>query len=403
MSRLRLAPLAQATGLALLLAHAAAQAQHAHTADTDGGDAPTAAPCACPAPAATTPMAGAAEASQPDTAMHGAMDHAAMGHAAHAPTMQDTPAAEHADALSHAHMDHATKDHAAAPASQVDHSHRAHHAHDGMHHDGMDHAMPTAPAPTASASASACQCPASADTSLPREPIPPITDADRAAAFPVLRDHGMAHGAAHTGYLLVDRLEGWDNAHGSGQAWEARGWYGGDIDRLWLRSDGERDGGRTTASSLELAYGRAISPWWDMLIGARQTFAPGRARTSAAFGVQGMAPYKFEVSAMLYVGEGGHASLHLEGEYDVLLTNRLILQPRLEAELAARDDPAHRIGSGLTTVEGGLRLRYEVTRRFAPYVGVEHVRSFGDTADLRRADGEAARETRWVAGLRFWF
>ncbi|MCW0375690.1 Copper resistance protein B [Xanthomonas sacchari] len=346
-------------------------------------------------------MAGAAEASQPDTAMHGAMDHAAMGHAAHASTMQDTPAAEHADALSHAHTDHATKDHAAAPASQVDHSHRAHHAHDGMHHDGMDHAMPTAPAPTATALA--CQCPASADTSLPREPIPPITAADRAAAFPVLRDHGMAHGAARTGYLLVDRLEGWDNAHGSGQAWEARGWYGGDIDRLWLRSDGEREGGRTTASTLELAYGRAISPWWDMLIGARQTFAPGRARTSAAFGVQGMAPYKFEVSAMLYVGEGGHASLHLEGEYDVLLTNRLILQPRLEAELAARDDPAHRTGSGLASVEGGLRLRYEVTRRFAPYVGVEHVRSFGDTTDLRRADGEAARETRWVAGLRFWF
>ncbi len=394
MSRLHFSPLAQATGLVLLLAHAVAQGQHVNAADS-GADLP-AAPCACPAPAATTPMAGAAEASQPDTAMHGAMDHAAMGHAAHASTMQDTPAAEHADAMSHAHMDHA-----AAPASQVDHSHRAHHAHDGMHHDGMDHAMPTAPAPTASATA--CQCPASADTSLPREPIPPITAADRVAAFPVLRDHGMAHGAARTGYLLVDRLEGWDNAHGSGQAWEARGWYGGDIDRLWLRSEGEREGGRTTASSLELAYGRAISPWWDMLIGARQTFAPGRARTSAAFGVQGMAPYKFEVSAMLYVGEGGHASLHLEGEYDVLLTNRLILQPRLEAELAARDDPAHRTGSGLASVEGGLRLRYEVTRRFAPYVGVEHLRSFGDTTDLRRADGEAARETRWVAGLRFWF
>ncbi|WOS40341.1 copper resistance protein B [Xanthomonas rydalmerensis] len=400
MSRSRLAPLARATGLTLLLAHAAAQAQHAHAADT-GADA-AAARCACPASAAAVPMADAA-ATQPDTAMHGAMDHAAMGHAAHVPAMQGAPAtqttAEHADAMSHAHMDHATMDHAAAPASQGDHREHAHSAHDGMHHDGMDHAMPSAPSPTATA----CHCPASANTPLPREPIPPITAADRAAAFPVLRDHGMAHGASRTGYLLVDRLEGWDNAHGSGQAWEARGWYGGDIDRLWLRSDGEREGGRTTASSLELAYGRAISPWWDVLIGGRQTFAPGHARTSAAFGVQGMAPYKFEVSAMLYVGEGGHASLHLEGEYDVLLTNRLILQPRLEAELAARDDPAHRTGSGLTTVEGGLRLRYEVTRRFAPYVGVEHVRSFGETADQRRAAGEAMRETRWVAGLRFWF
>ncbi|WP_295970262.1 copper resistance protein B [uncultured Xanthomonas sp.] len=402
MSRPHLAPLAQATGLALLLAHAAAQAQYVHVADSDA-DLP-AATCACPAAAASMPMADATTAPQPDAAIDGAVDHAALGHAAHAPAMHAAPAApatqttaEHADAMSHEHMEHATMDHAAAPASQVEHGEHAHSAHDGMHHDRMDHATPLAPEPTA------CHCPASADTSLPREPIPPITDADRAAAFPVLRDHGMAHGAARTGYLLVDRLEGWDNAHGSGQAWEARGWYGGDIDRLWLRSDGEREGGRTTASALELAYGRAISPWWDVLIGARQTFAPGRARTSAAFGVQGMAPYKFEVSAMLYVGEGGHASLHLEGEYDVLLTNRLILQPRLEAELAARDDPAHRTGSGLTTVEGGLRLRYEVTRRFAPYVGVEHVRSVGDTTDLRRADGEAARETRWVAGLRFWF
>lgn len=395
MSGLRLAPLAQATGLALLLGHAAAHAQHVHA--TDNGTDVLAASCACPAPAGATPIADAA-ATQPDTALHGAMDHAAMGHAAHAPAMHGAPgthpAAEHTNAPSNGHMDHTTMDHAAAPASPVDHSQHAHHA-----HDGMDHARPSTPAPTATA----CPCPASADTPLPREPIPPITPADREAAFPVLHDHGMAHGAARTGYLLVDRLEGWDNAHGSGQAWEARGWYGGDIDRLWLRSDGEREGGRTTASSLELAYGRAISPWWHVLIGGRQMFAPGRARTSAAFGVQGMAPYKFEVSAMLYVAEGGHASLHLEGEYDVLLTNRLILQPRLEAELAARDDPAHRTGSGLTTVEGGLRLRYEITRRFAPYVGVEHVRRFGDTADLRRADGEAARETRWVAGLRFWF
>ncbi|MET0548683.1 MAG: copper resistance protein B [Xanthomonas sp.] len=399
MSRFRFAPLAQATGLALLLAHAAAQAQHVVSADSDTGV--PASPCACPPSASAMPKADAA--APPDAAMHGAMDHAAMGHAAHAPGMHRAPAtqtaADSADAMAHGPMAPTTMDHAAAPTSQVEHGERTHSAHDGMHHDGMDHAKPSAPTPTGTA----CPCPARADASLPREPIPPITAADRAAAFPVLREHGMAHGAARTGYLLVDRLEGWNNAHGSGQAWEARGWYGGDIDRLWLRSDGEREGGRTTASTLELAYGRAISPWWDALVGARQQAAPGSARTSAAFGVQGMAPYKFEVSAMLYVGAGGHTSLHLEGEYDVLLTNRLILQPRLEAELAAREDPAHRTGSGLTTVEGGLRLRYEITRRFAPYVGVDHVRRFGDTADQRRSAGEAMRETRWVAGLRFWF
>lgn len=248
-----------------------------------------------------------------------------------------------------------------------------------------------------------CTCASAPASTLPREPIPALTDADRAAAFPVLRTHAMPHAASRTGYLLFDRLEGWDNDHGGGQAWEASAWYGGDIDRLWLRSEGERSGGHTEAADLEALYGHAISPWWDLLVGVKQNVAPGDARTSAAFGVQGMAPYKFEVAATLYVGEGGSASARLEGEYDVLLTNRWILQPRLEAEAAFADDRAHGIGSGLSTLEAGLRLRYQISRRFAPYFGVVHERAFGATADYRRDAGEAARETRVVAGVRVWF
>ncbi|WP_456359913.1 copper resistance protein B [Xanthomonas translucens] len=248
-----------------------------------------------------------------------------------------------------------------------------------------------------------CTCASAPASTLPREPIPALTDADRAAAFPVLRTHAMPHAASRTGYLLFDRLEGWDNDHGSGQAWEASAWYGGDIDRLWLRSEGERSGGHTEAADLEALYGHAISPWWDLLVGVKQDFAPGDARTSAAFGVQGMAPYKFEVAATLYVGEGGSASARLEGEYDVLLSNRWILQPRLEAEVAFADDRARGIGSGLSTLEAGLRLRYEISRRFAPYLGVVHERAFGATADYRRDAGDAARETRVVAGVRVWF
>jgi len=359
---------------------------------------------------------------------HAGMDHAAMGHAAHATDAAASPAtsggamqhmdmdqASHADpAMSgHAHMQHmdtqpATMKHPTPTAAQAD---GAMHDHAGMQPEtaepesGNKERDPgKAEAHHAHSSATAtCPCADAPASTLPREPIPALTDADRAAAFPVLRTHAMPHAASRTGYLLFDRLEGWNDDPGSGQAWEASAWYGGDIDRLWLRSEGERSGGRTEAADLEALYGHAVSPWWDLLVGVKQDLAPGDARTSAAFGVQGMAPYKFEVAATLYVGEGGSASARLEGEYDVLLTNRWILQPRLEAEAAFADDRAHGIGSGLSTLEAGLRLRYEISRRFAPYLGVVHERAFGATADYRRDAGEAARETRVVAGVRIWF
>ncbi|MBN6109953.1 copper resistance protein B [Xanthomonas sp. CFBP 8700] len=355
------------------------------------------------------------------------MDHAAMGHAAQA---ADAPAAPtegsgsmDMDMDREAHADHAMPDHADMqhmdmhPATMKHGTPTAAQADNAMHdHAGMQPGTAKPGAGTGerepakadarhahSSTAATCACASAPASALPREPIPALTDADRAAAFPVLRTHTMLHAPSRTGYLLFDRLEGWDNDRGSGQAWEASAWYGGDIDRLWLRSEGERGGGRTEAADLEALYGHAVSPWWDLLVGVKQDVAPGDARTSAAFGVQGLAPYKFEVAATLYVGEGGSASARLEGEYDVLLTNRWILQPRLEAEAAFADDRAHGIGSGLSTVEAGLRLRYEISRRFAPYLGVVHERAFGTTADYRRDAGEAARETRVVAGVRVWF
>nr|WP_225209921.1 copper resistance protein B [Xanthomonas surreyensis] len=358
---------------------------------------------------------------------HAGMDHAAMGHAAQAANAPAAPTegsgSMDMDMDREAHADHAMPDHADMqhmdmhPATMKHGTPTAAQADNAMHdHAGMQPgtAKPGAgtgerePAKadarhTHSSTAATCACASAPASALPREPIPALTDADRAAAFPVLRTHAMLHAPSRTGYLLFDRLEGWDNDRGSGQAWEASAWYGGDIDRLWLRSEGERSGGRTEAADLEALYGHAVSPWWDLLVGVKQDFAPGDARTSAAFGVQGLAPYKFEVAATLYVGEGGSASARLEGEYDVLLTNRWILQPRLEAEAAFADDRAHGIGSGLSTVEAGLRLRYEISRRFAPYLGVVHERAFGTTADYRHDAGEAARETRVVAGVRVWF
>lgn len=259
--------------------------------------------------------------------------------------------------------------------------------HSTMDHSKMDHAAMGHPVAR----------------STPREPIPAVTDADRAAAFPPI-DHGaMEHAPEIHSLLLVNRLEHWDGQHGSGQAWEASGWVGGNINRLWLRSEGERSGGRTGSSDLEVLYGRSVSPWWDVLVGVKQDFRPADSRTWAALGIQGLAPYKFETSATAYVGDGGQLAAALEVEYELLLTNRLILQPLVEATLAAKDEPEHGMGSGLNKVEAGLRLRYEFSRRFAPYIGITHERLFGETADYHQAAGEHIRDTRWVAGVRLWF
>jgi copper resistance protein B len=193
----------------------------------------------------------------------------------------------------------------------------------------------------------------------------------------------MQHAKELNTYLVLQSTRRMDADHGSGQAWEAQGWVGSDLNRLWLRSEGERVDSHTESADLEALYGRSVSPWWDVVAGIKHDFKPGDSRTWAAFGVQGLAPYKFEVQATAYVGDSGRTALNLEAEYELLLTNRLILQPLVEVDVYGKDDPQRGIGSGLSTVEAGLRLRYEFTRRFAPYIGVVQERSFGDTADFR--------------------
>lgn len=324
------------------------------------------------------------------------------GHAGHSVHTNDTDHANHAAHSDHSerseppehstHRSHPEQSNHSNDPVQTDHSnHDQHDQHDQHdHHDHHDHHAGHAGH-------------AASPGDNPLTPIPPLTDADRAAAFPALHHDGMQHPDGPTGYLAFNRLEAWDTDHGSGQAWEADGWYGGDIHRLWLRSEGERSEGRTGAANLELLYGRSVSPWWDVVAGIRHDFAPGSSQDWLAVGVQGLAPYLLEVSATAYLGESGRSMLGLEVEYELLLTNRLILQPMIEATVHGKADPARGIGSGLSTVEAGLRLRYEIHRRFAPYVGVVHERAFGDTAGLRRAAGAGARDTHLVAGLRFWF
>ncbi|MEA9556955.1 copper resistance protein B [Xanthomonas nasturtii] len=330
--------------------------------------------------------------------------HDAASHAAHTdvPALQQAEAQESASKpptdhshMSHAGMEHGSMDHAAMNHASMDESPAQQ---TPMDHTPMDHAQMHHDAPTNVP----MQTHASThSTARPREPIPEPTAEDIAAAFAPVHSHAM-HGTGVNRYVLLDRLEAFDTDRGSGQQWEARAWIGGDINRLWLRSEGERQQGRTQDASVEAFYGHAVSPWWDVLVGVRQDIGTDH-RSWAAFGVQGLAPYKFETEATLFVGSQGRAALRLEGEYDVLLTNRLILQPRVEANIALSEDTQRGIDSGLEQLEAGVRLRYEITRRFAPYIGWVHQRSFGNRVQRATMDDEPARDSRFIAGVRIWF
>lgn len=234
----------------------------------------------------------------------------------------------------------------------------------------------------------------------PRTPIPAITKADEAAAFAPLHAHAMEDNAIHS-FSLIDRLERVD-AHGGGVAWEGQGWIGTDLDRLRWRTEGERSDGRTERGDVELLYSRMVSPWWDAVAGVRHDFAPGGAQDFAALGVMGLAPYKFEVAATVYLGSAGQSAARFEAEYELPLWSRWVLQPRLETNWYGRSDARRGIGSGLNDIDAGLRLRYEIRRDFAPYLGIERGWRFGEAARFTRAQGGEADDWRWVAGVRFW-
>jgi len=205
------------------------------------------------------------------------------------------------------------------------------------------------------------------------------------------------------GSLLINRLEG-VNADGNTSAeYELQAWYGSTYDRAVLKAEGDIDAGKLQEARTELLWGHAVAAYWDTQVGLRYDSGTGPDRSWLAFGVQGLAPYWFEVDATAYVGEQGRSALRLSAEYELLLTQKLILQPRVEANAYGKSDSDREIGSGLSDLTLGLRLRYEIRREFAPYIGIERVALFGDTADFARAAGEGSKETRYVAGLRFWF
>lgn len=208
------------------------------------------------------------------------------------------------------------------------------------------------------------------------------------------------HDDARRFALLVDRLEASDGRGTHGQGLDATAWYGGDLDQLWIKVDGGRENGRFASTRTEALWNHVVAPFWSLQTGVRHDLGDGPGRTYAAFGIEGLAPYWFDLEATAYVGEGGRTALRFEGTYDVLFTQRLILQSRVKAEAFGRDDPARHDGAGLSHAVAGLRLRYEVTRKVAPYVGVEFERKFGNTARFAREDGDPASDLRIVAGVR---
>ena len=205
------------------------------------------------------------------------------------------------------------------------------------------------------------------------------------------------------GSVLFDRLERVGNQDVNATSYDAQAWFGRDYNRLVVKAEGEVSKGKLQDARTELLWGHAIAPYWDTQLGARYDSGTGPDRSWLAFGFQGLAPYWFETSATAYVGGSGRTALRLEAEYEILLTQKLILQPRVEVNLYGKDDDAREIGSGLSTGVAGLRLRYEISRQFAPYIGVERASKYGKTADMARASGESTAETLWVAGVRFWF
>ncbi len=267
-------------------------------------------------------------------------------------------------------------------------------------------APPPAPDPHAGHHLAAPEPAAPADHGAAETPLPPFipapTDADRAAAFPVVHGHDMQDDRVRY-QVLFDQLEWQTGASTEDPSWDVTSWVGGDVHRVWFRAEGDRARGRFEQAQLQLLYGRAVSRWWQAVAGVRQDVRPGAPRTALAIGVQGLAPYWVHVEASLFAEPNGRTHLRLEAEHDLLLTNRLVLQPLLEFEIYGRADRAQGLGRGLATTDSGLRLRYELRRELAPYVGLVWHQRFFDTADQARAAGRRTGGLALALGARVWF
>ncbi|MGE0770026.1 MAG: copper resistance protein B [Hyphomicrobiaceae bacterium] len=205
-------------------------------------------------------------------------------------------------------------------------------------------------------------------------------------------------------HLLIDQLEGrFGFNQGNTFRWEAAGWVGTDENRVWLLSEGRYSDNELDDGIQQLFYGRAITTYFDALVGTRWDLDSLPTRGWGAIGIQGLAPQFFQVSAIGYIGGDGRLAARLEASYDLLITQRLILQPQFEMNFYTKDDPARLIGAGLSELDVGLRLRYEITRQFAPYIGITYFGQYGATASYVSTAGGSTQQMRFTVGLRTWF
>ncbi len=214
----------------------------------------------------------------------------------------------------------------------------------------------------------------------------------------------MEHGGMQLSKVMLDLAEVQVRSGAIGYRWQGEGWWGSDINRLWIKSQGEgtfRKG--LDDAEVQALYGRAIDPYWNLQAGVRQDLGRGPRRSYAVLAVEGLAPWWFDLEGSLFLSDKGDVRARIEGSYDQRITQSLVLQPRAELNLSAQDMKANGVGSGLSSAELGLRLRYERVREFAPYLGVAWERSFGRTADYARARGDGTGGVSFVAGVRAWF
>lgn len=289
-------------------------------------------------------------------------------------------------------MDHSAMDHMSMDTAPMDHAGMDH---AGMGHAGLDHggALGTDLPP--------------GDAPAPAAPLPHMADLywdpaamARGRAIMMGRDGGGRRFAQ----VMVNIAEYAVRNGRDGYRWDGEAWLGGDIDRLVVKSEGEGDvRGTLGGAEVRALYSRAVGPYFNLQGGVRQDIRPTPARTYATLGIAGLAPYWFEVEAAAFLSTHGEVLARVEGYYDQRLTQRLILQPRAEFNLSAQRARAIGIGSGVTSADLGLRLRYEVKREFAPYVALTWERRLGETARFARAAGQDAGGPALAFGIRGWF
>ena len=222
----------------------------------------------------------------------------------------------------------------------------------------------------------------------------------------------MLTGTAHGGgmiddpllvMVMVDQFELRVSDGDTPMNWDAEGWLGYDLNKLWIKTEGDYAVGQFEETELQALYSRAIAAYWDLQIGWRGDLEPTPTRNWLALGVKGLAPYFSDIDAAVFVGESGRTAARLKIEYEFLFTQKLILMPKIELNLYGKDDPVVGIGSGLADIEAGLRLRYEIRREFAPYIGVNWIHLYGDTADYARMEEKDTDDFQFVFGIRAWF